>query len=428
MSLTSPPPQPTAPPAQPTYILRGHTTAHPRRALLAAQHAAPHGAMPAAGWSSGTSPPAAPSPSGRAHRQMVLGVEGWGEERIVSHGRDGALRVWVLREDDEKRLATALPVESDEGDEGDGEAARFIQPELLHSVRVHAVNFCALAACEDLLPRPSPPAPSPDGPPDILVATPGVQDGAIHITALPGEIRIATISPPPNLNTGMLMAVALAFLPPPSPSISQHPSSPLLTVVAGYESGHASIWQKTPPFEASGPWQPTRVLHLHTQPILSVTLSPAQQRLLHVLRGRSAHAPPAPIPISPLPPPIYPPNPPRRPAIARAALRRRAPRDRGLGRPRPRLRRRAGDDRVAGADGEGDDRVAGADGEDEDGEGQGREGDREGTDGDEGAGVVTRRDTGRKSTVAERRTRQAQSTHWLAAGSKDGKVSLWEIF
>lgn len=32
------------------------------------------------------------------------------------------------------------------------------------------------------------------------------------------------------------------------------------------------------------------------------------------------------------------------------------------------------------------------------------------------------------SLVSQRRDLKAQTTHWLAAGSKDGKVSLWDIF
>lgn len=31
-------------------------------------------------------------------------------------------------------------------------------------------------------------------------------------------------------------------------------------------------------------------------------------------------------------------------------------------------------------------------------------------------------------TVREKRIRQARTAHWLAAGSKDGKVSLWDVF
>lgn len=34
----------------------------------------------------------------------------------------------------------------------------------------------------------------------------------------------------------------------------------------------------------------------------------------------------------------------------------------------------------------------------------------------------------RAVTVAQRRNTRAQNTHWLAAGSKDGKVSLWDIY
>lgn len=32
------------------------------------------------------------------------------------------------------------------------------------------------------------------------------------------------------------------------------------------------------------------------------------------------------------------------------------------------------------------------------------------------------------STVQQRRDDKAQTTHWLAAGAKDGKVSLWDIY
>ena len=44
---------------------------------------------------------------------------------------------------------------------------------------------------------------------------------------------------------------------------------------------------------------------------------------------------------------------------------------------------------------------------------------------------VTMTDVGSKaalSTVQLRRDEKAQTTHWLAAGAKDGKVSLWDIY
>jgi hypothetical protein len=32
------------------------------------------------------------------------------------------------------------------------------------------------------------------------------------------------------------------------------------------------------------------------------------------------------------------------------------------------------------------------------------------------------------NTIQQKREEKAQTTHWLAAGSKDGKVSLWDIY
>lgn len=32
------------------------------------------------------------------------------------------------------------------------------------------------------------------------------------------------------------------------------------------------------------------------------------------------------------------------------------------------------------------------------------------------------------TSIQQRREEKAQTTHWLAAGSKDGKVSLWDIY
>lgn len=46
---------------------------------------------------------------------------------------------------------------------------------------------------------------------------------------------------------------------------------------------------------------------------------------------------------------------------------------------------------------------------------------------DDGAGKEVARRVGRL-TVKEERLRKARTAHWLAAGSKDGKVSLWDIY
>ena len=48
-------------------------------------------------------------------------------------------------------------------------------------------------------------------------------------------------------------------------------------------------------------------------------------------------------------------------------------------------------------------------------------------DRDEGARAVGEQGSA-GGTVQQRREQKAQGTHWLAAGAKDGKVSLWDIY
>ncbi len=48
-------------------------------------------------------------------------------------------------------------------------------------------------------------------------------------------------------------------------------------------------------------------------------------------------------------------------------------------------------------------------------------------DGDEEKGKKFVSRMGRM-TVSEERDHKAKTTHWLAVGSKDGKVSLWDIY
>lgn len=62
------------------------------------------------------------------------------------------------------------------------------------------------------------------------------------------------------------------------------------------------------------------------------------------------------------------------------------------------------------------------------GEGEGKlqgDGDGEGEEGERSLVAVPRLVD---MTVREKRVRQARMAHWLVAGSKDGKVSLWDVF
>lgn len=46
----------------------------------------------------------------------------------------------------------------------------------------------------------------------------------------------------------------------------------------------------------------------------------------------------------------------------------------------------------------------------------------------EGGLALTKQQSSVVVSIQQRREDKAQNTHWLAAGSKDGKVSLWDIY
>ena len=146
-------------------------------------------------------------------------------------------------------MSTVLPI--------DGTSTERRQPWLLHSFDVNALNFCAFATCVNLL---GDSVEKSSGSQGILVATPGVDDGCINVTSLPEEQRIVTVPPVrKEINTGMVMAIGL------------HPmSTSELLVLAGYESGHTAIWQ----CETST--RDCKLVYLHkshTQPILSLSIA-----------------------------------------------------------------------------------------------------------------------------------------------------------
>ncbi|KXT03350.1 hypothetical protein AC578_3959 [Pseudocercospora eumusae] len=233
------------PPAQPAYVLRGHSAqVHAVRFL---RHNTRLLTGDACGWvvlwSKSTKRAAA---VWKAHSNTILGLRDWDDDKIITHGRDNKLRVWQLRETDEPSFSNILPIEDSSSERK--------EPWLLHTLQVNALNFCSFTMCHAI------PA-SGDLPSDgIFIGTPGVQDGHIHVTSLPDEDRIATIPNPKNESTGMVMSIGLAF----------HTESKQLLILAGYESGHACVWSQQ---DGKRQWQLTYMQKTHTQPVLSLDIA-----------------------------------------------------------------------------------------------------------------------------------------------------------
>jgi WD40 repeat protein len=327
----------------------------------------------------------------------------------TSHGRDNKLFVWQLRDSDEADFSKILPIEDT--------TSHRKQPWLLHSLDVNALNFCSFAMCQMPTPSSSPSptepisSPSPDQrptQPSILIAVPGVQDGLINITALPSNTRYATIPPPKDTSTGMLMAVSLLSHHQPN-----NTSSPPFLVAAGYESGHVALWhRKHDPTKREETWQTLHLSKPHSQPVLSLSIAPT----LGVFFSSSADA-----------------------IVAKHPLD-------GVAEPKTLQTKHAGQQSLVVR---GDGKIFATAGWD----GRVRvyatakgmrelavlKWHKEGcyaaafADVLDGGGTVTDGDgkgesVGKVLTVSQQRLARSKATHWLAAGSKDGSVSLWDIY
>ncbi|KAI1474315.1 WD40 repeat-like protein [Daldinia eschscholtzii] len=228
-------------PAQPKSVLRGHrtqvhvTTFVRRNQRLASGDADGFVVLwdltiirPRAVW--------------RAHTNAILGISDWGDDRIITHGRDNRLAVWKLGLQDEITMSTALPL--------DESAPERPQPWLLHILHVNTMNFCSFASCSTASIPPQD---------ELLVAVPNtLETEAVDIFQLPSQNRLHTV----NLGgkaekKGMVMSLCLFW------------RMGYLTLVVAYESGLAVVAQL-----GSETWDILYRAQVHSQPVLSLDLDP----------------------------------------------------------------------------------------------------------------------------------------------------------
>ncbi|KAI8667001.1 hypothetical protein NCS56_00835100 [Fusarium sp. Ph1] len=176
----------------------------------------------------------------RAHEKAILGIRGWGDDKIITHGRDMKLIVWKLGEADEERLSKALPVED--------VAEPRAQPWMLHLLEVNTLNFCAFAATSS--------APgSFDAASEIFIAVPNtLASDAIDIYTLPSQMRVHTLKAKDK--TGMAMCLALLH------------HNDTLTLIAAFENGYVTVQR----LESDGQWTTTYHSQAHSQPVLSLSV------------------------------------------------------------------------------------------------------------------------------------------------------------
>ncbi len=109
----------------------------------------------------------------------------------------------------------------------------------------------------------------------LIASANGLESGAIDFFQLPSERRVSQIKSDKHNPTGMVMAVALFH--------QEEESSPKLVLVSGYEDGrvlvHIHHGVLTDPAEARR-WQTTMSCKAHTQPVLSLDILPLRTHFL----------------------------------------------------------------------------------------------------------------------------------------------------
>ena len=274
-------------PATPAYVFRGHTVALHALHFFASNHYL--ASADADGWviiwSLATRRPVA---VWQAHKGSILGVKSWGNERLVTydiaesvsttdgltsarHGRDHSLRVWQVREADYEGFDRTLPAERKLDSQG-------VEPWLLHSLAVNALNFCAFAihdlsaSDKEILDNSSEvhkveltsnvPAPV------IIACSNALDSGGIDIFHLPSERRISQIKADPSFKCGMVMAVKLVT----------DKSNGQLVMASGYEDGHVMMHRRLRPEPGTEwQWQKVYINRPHSQPVLSLDVDPHSQ-------------------------------------------------------------------------------------------------------------------------------------------------------
>ncbi|KAJ4986294.1 Dihydroxyacetone phosphate acyltransferase [Stagonosporopsis vannaccii] len=251
------------PPAQPSYILRGHASQVHSVQFVRQNTRLITG--DADGWviywKLETKRALA---VWKAHDGAILGTAEWAHDKIITHGRDNNLRIWQIRTGEESALSTALPAEEVFGDRP--------VPWLLHTLPVNTLNFCAFSMCYASQGR----ARGNEGVSEearrsdqeaysIMIAVPARDDKKAEVYQFPEEKLRYVVPRAQPKDTGMVMAIKL---------VQSSPAQRML-VITGYEGGLTAV-HVLPQDDGSaiGLAQLVYLSQPHTQPILSLDVSP----------------------------------------------------------------------------------------------------------------------------------------------------------
>lgn len=296
-----------------------------------------------------------------------------------SHGRDSRLRVWSLDGigDSNAGFSTKLPIENT--------TVERKQPWLIHALPVSTLNFCSFAGLEDSSSRPRAADEA-----AYAIAVPGTKDSDIEIYQLPTEKQMGLIPAPAQSSGRAGMVMALGLL--------RHGEKNTLLVACGYENGLVCLYKHV---TQVGGWEMTYSARPHSQPVLSLDVSLSKEAFY----TSSADA-----------------------VIAKHPLHKgsSAMKELATGHSGQQGLRIRNDDKIfATAGWDSRIRVYSSHSLKEVAVLKWH---KEGCYAIAFASMNNVFETNAETNMAKMREDRVRNTHWLAAGSKDGKVSLWDIY
>jgi len=198
-----------------------------------------------------------------------MGIKDWEETRLITHGRDHKLRIWQVSDTDMEGLSKVLPADAKKDDETR-------QPWLVHSMDVNALNFCAFAICQDSDQQTQPQVQlstagtveseaerTPTTKALLLAAPNGLDQGGVDVFHLPSERRVSKLQGGKEANAGMVMALR----------IFQNKGMNRLNIAIGYEDGSVAVYaKKEQNVMPVWIWEKMMTARPHKQPVLSLDL------------------------------------------------------------------------------------------------------------------------------------------------------------
>lgn len=313
---------------------------------------------------------------------------------------------------------------------------------MLHSLPVNALNFCAfdMIRLENVVHSGDKQGSENDSRSPVLIAAPNaLNSGAIDIFHLPFERRVSTIPADTATNTGMVMAVHLFIISGELYAASAYEDGHVMVFVRRGRLGEKDLLSTTSGHGVPWKWEMVYKARPHSQPVLSIDVAPSKDHFL----SSSADALLVKHPI---------PSPGLAGHLEGSPLKTVDTKHAG----QQGLRIRSDGKIFATAGWDCRTRVyscktmkelavlkwhqdgcyaaafadVSADSNSNNSSTAGMMSELKKKDEDEQDVHLTKRNEGGFSlaTVQHQRNQKAQRTHWLAAGSKDGKISLWDIY